>query len=288
MDDYRVNLEIYNGPMDLLLYLIRRDEIDIHDIPISKITEQYCSHMEVIKQIDPDVAGEFLVLAATLMEIKTRLLLPHIEDGGEGDEGFDPRADLVRQLLEYKAFKDAANDLRVAAADQALRFPRRPAHIEHEPEGLDLEEVQVWDLVGAFNELMTSIGQESRLTEIIYDDTPIELHATDILDRLARDGNMTFAEIFTGRSTRLEMVGLFLALLELIRRRHVYVEQKDVFGDIYVFHNPEPPAEEGQADEAAKVASPAGAGQYVSHTAPPERAEENDDDNPAKGAGAGA
>ncbi|MCK4601686.1 MAG: segregation/condensation protein A, partial [Phycisphaerae bacterium] len=116
MNDYRVNLDIYNGPVDLLLYLIRRDEVDIYDIPISRITAQYMQHVDLIRTLDPDLAGEFLVMAATLMEIKTRMLLPTpTPQEADGDEPFDPRGELVRQLLEYKAFKDAAGDLRDAA-----------------------------------------------------------------------------------------------------------------------------------------------------------------------------
>ncbi len=256
MTDYRVKLEIYNGPLDLLLYLIRRDELDIHDIPIADITDQYCAYVDTLKLIDPDLAGEFLVMAATLMEIKTRMLLPRPESEEEG-EAFDPRAQLVRQLLEFKAFKDAAGNLRDAAAEQALRFPRRPAELLEEGDGKDLEEVQIWDLVEAFNALMTAIGQDLRATAIIYDDTPIELHCADILDRLSREGNLTFREIFLGRTSRTELVGLFLALLELIRRRAVYIEQQASFGEIYVFANPEAPPAEGstvQDDQAAKTA----------------------------------
>ncbi|KPK80736.1 MAG: hypothetical protein AMJ81_11480 [Phycisphaerae bacterium SM23_33] len=254
MAEYRVNLEIYNGPLDLLLYLIRRDEIDIHDIPIARITEQYCDYVATLKQINPDLAGEFLVMAATLMEIKTRMLLPRPEGEAEGEEAFDPRAELVRQLLEYKAFKDAADQLRLAAAEQSLRFPRRPAEQAAEKEAKDLEEIQLWDLVEAFNSLMTAIGRSVREAEIIYDDTPIELHAADIVDRLRREGDMTFRQIFTGRTSRTELVGLFLALLELALRRTVFLEQQQASGEIYVFLNPTPPPRGDSGD-----AAPAGA-----------------------------
>ncbi len=236
MTDYRVNLDIYNGPMDLLLYLIRREEIDIHDIPIARITEQYCTHVETLKMLDPDLAGEFLVLAATLMEIKTRMLLPASQEDAGDEELLDPRVELVRQLLEYKAFKDAAGDLRDAADNQSMRFPRKPTEIEQEePPGKDLEEVNIWDLIEAFNDLMTSVGQHLTEAEIIYDDTPIELHITDILDRLGREGDMTFRQIFAGRIHRTELVGLFLAILELIRRGKITIEQERPFGEIYVY-----------------------------------------------------
>ncbi len=291
MDDYRVKLNIYNGPMDLLLYLIGRDELDIHDIPIAEITAQYCQHVEVIKDIDPDMAGEFLVMAATLMEIKTRMLLPRPGEEGEGEEAFDPRADLVRQLLEYKAFKDAADDLRSAAADQALRFPRRPPEAETDDDGKDLDEVQLWDLVGAFNHLLKAIGHEPAMAEIVYDDTPIELHVTDILDRLRRDGDMTFAQIFAGREKRAELVGLFLALLELIRRQQAFVEQEKAFGEIYVFLNRNTPpaggAETPSEVKGAEVPGAAQTGTYVSESHPPAE-QDRDDDDPGEAAGAGA
>jgi segregation and condensation protein A len=244
MTDYRVKLEIYNGPLDLLMYLIRREEIDIHDIPIAKITAQYCAYVDTLKLIDPDLAGEFLVMAATLMEIKTRLLLPRPE-GAEEEEAFDPRAELVRQLLEYKAFKDAAEDLRAAKEAQSLRFPRRPVELVESDGTKDLEDVQMWDLVEAFSEVMTAIGEDLRGADVIHDDTPIALHAADIADRLQREGSLTFRQIFAGRSKRTELVGLFLALLELIRRGSVFIEQQRAFGEIYVFLNPDaPPAAE--------------------------------------------
>ena len=291
MDDYRVKLDIYSGPMDLLLYLIGREEIDIHDIPIAEITAQYCRHVAVLKQIDPDMAGEFLVMAATLLEIKTRMLLPAAGEEGEGEEAFDPRAELVRQLLEYKAFKDAADDLRSAAADQALRFPRRPPDAAAESDGKDLEEVELWDLVGAFNHLLKAIGHEPGLVEILHDDTPIELHVADILDRLRRDGDMAFAQIFAGRDKRTELVGLFLALLEVIRRQLVFVEQEASFGEIYVFLNPTPPPPEeldsGSPARGAEAAAAGQAGTYVSEPDPP-RGKDRDDDGPGEVAGAGA
>ncbi|MCE5326569.1 MAG: segregation/condensation protein A [Planctomycetaceae bacterium] len=244
MSDYRVNLDIYAGPLDLLLYLIRRDEVDIHDIPIARITQQYIEHVEVLKALDPNVVGDFLVLAATLMEIKTRMLLPSPppEEGGEEGLEIDPRAELVRQLLQYKAFKDAAFDLADAAAQQAMKFPRRPGHVPGQDDSaLDLEDVQIWDLLSAFGRLMDAIGQTARQHEVIYDDTPQELHSQDILDRLAREGALSFSQIFQGRTLRSEIIGLFLALLELVRQKQIIVGQDANFGEIQVALSPDPP-----------------------------------------------
>ncbi|GAI30682.1 unnamed protein product, partial [marine sediment metagenome] len=125
MADYRVNLDIFAGPLDLLLYLVRKEEVDIYDIPIAKITDQYIRYIEMLKSLDIDLAGDFLVMASTLMQIKSAMLLPKAEpDQLQADDFTDPRAELIRQLLEYKKFKDAANLLSTAADEQKLRFPR--------------------------------------------------------------------------------------------------------------------------------------------------------------------
>ena len=251
MPEYRVNLDIYNGPLDLLLYLIRREEVDIYDIPISRVTKQYIEYANMLQQLDPNLAGEFLVFAATLMEIKTRMLLPEPppEEGGGDLLELDPRAELVRQLLEYKAFKDAAGDLRDAAETQAQRFPRRPAQPEAGQDEVDLEDVQIWDLLDAFNNILEAIGADKATHQVIYDDTPIELHAADILDRLGREGPMTFRRIFEGRTERTQLLGLFLAILELVRLKKILARQERNFGEILVHLNPDAPAEskEGHA-----------------------------------------
>ena len=253
MAEYRVDLDIYNGPIDLLLYLIRREEVDIYDIPIARVTEQYVRHVNLLKALDPNLAGEFLVMAATLMEIKTRMLLPAARSQGDGEEDLviDPRAELVRQLLEYKNFKDAAGDLRDSAELQAMKFPRSRPQADEGPQDaeLDIEDVQVWHLLEAFDSLMTAIGQRVTDHEVIYDDTPIELHVADIVDRLQRDGAMNFVRLFEGRTRRSEMIGLFLALLELVRRKRVLASQDGDFADIHIHLNPDPP-DADEADEA--------------------------------------
>ena len=245
MAEYRVNLDVYNGPIDLLLYLIRREEVDIYDIPIARITEQYVHYVQMLEALDPNVMGDFLVMAATLMEIKTRMLLPAApaEEGGADGLEIDPRAELVRQLLEYKNFKDAAGDLRDSAQLQAMKFPRRPGAGPDETQqaDIDLEDAQVWHLLDAFDGLMTAIGQRITEQEVIYDDTPVELHVADIVDMLQRQGGTSFARLFEGRTSRSELVGLFLALLELVRRKIVLASQDRDFGDIHVHLNPEPP-----------------------------------------------
>jgi segregation and condensation protein A len=247
--DYRVHLDVYDGPLDLLLYLIRRDELDIHDIPIARITDSYLTYVHALKQqasLDINTAGEFVVMAATLMEIKSAMLLPRhdpekdganpdsVSGGGSGGgsaaaELTDPRADLVRQLLEYKRFKDTARLLERRGDDHAQRFARTPVwagESADEPPPLDLEEVQIWDLLSAFSKLMSEIGgdglrKRSGQHEVVDDDTPLDLHAADIEDRLKREKKLTLRDLLVGRASRSEMVGVFLALLELVRQRRL-------------------------------------------------------------------
>ena len=253
--DYRVELDVYNGPMDLLLYLIKRDELDIYDIPISRITDTYVSYIQVIRDLsaegalDINVAGDFLVMAATLMEIKSATLLPRpekVEREGRSaaDELTDPRYELIQKLLEYKKFKDAASVLDIRQVEFASRFPRYPALRKEEgggePPPVDLEEVQIWDLLTAFNRLMKEVGslKRSRFHEVSYDDTPIELHAADIEDRVVREGRVTLRQLIEGRTTRSEMIGIFLALLELIREKKVLVVQEDPTGEVEIINAP--------------------------------------------------
>lgn len=234
MSEYKVALDVYNGPLDLLLFLIRRDEIDIHDIPIARITEQYLKYVELLSRLDPDIAGEFLVLAATLMEIKSRTLLPSPPIEQDDEESLDPRVELVRQLLEYKKFKDAAYSLEDAAEERAKRHVRTPVAPPSPEDEVDLENLAVWDLFDAFNRLLEQTGQREAVHQIGVDDTPMALHAEDITDSLERaGGQQEFADVFAGRS-RAEMIGLFLAMLELIREKRIRVCQDRPFGTIII------------------------------------------------------
>jgi segregation and condensation protein A len=252
--DYRVELDVYNGPLDLLLYLIKRDELDIYDIPISRITKSYMGYITMLQGLsdkgglDINVAGEFLVMAATLMEIKSALLLPRLTENPADpnapttEDLTDPRYELVQKLLEYKRFKDSAMLLEQKAAIHAQRFPRYPARLDvpsDEPPPLDMEEVQIWDLLEAFNRLMQEVGNRKTVHEVIYDDTPIDLHAADIEDRLMRDGKLTLRQLILERKTKSEMIGVFLAILELTRQKKILVTQTDAHDDIEILAAPE-------------------------------------------------
>jgi segregation and condensation protein A len=225
---YRVDLDIFAGPLDLLLYLVRKEEVDIYDIPIAKITDQYIRYIEMLKSLDIDLAGDFLIMAATLMEIKSAMLLPKAEPDKLQDEALtDPRAELIRQLLEYKKYKDAANLLNAAADKHSERFAR-PDNImdrlrpDPEPQ-LDVEQVSIWDLLEAFDAICKATGAVGDLRHI-KDDTPIDLYQIEILHRLQTEGPMAFERIFESKPSRAMMIGLFLALLELIRERLVWAE----------------------------------------------------------------
>lgn len=233
--DYKVDLDVYNGPLDLLLFLIKREELDIYDIPISRITEQYIAYVGLLKEIDPEAVGEFLVVAATLMEIKSRVLLPRPPVEEESEEDFsDPRSTLVRQLLEYKKFKDAARSLESSAHERSMRHERQPAMPEKNPEEIDLESVDIWSLFEAFNRMLQQIGKAGGIHQVGVDDTPITLHAADIADALQRSGGQQkFEDLFAGR-TRPEMIGLFLALLEMIRQRRIRAVQERAISSIMV------------------------------------------------------
>ena len=234
MSAFRVDLEAYNGPLDLLLFLIRREEVDIYDIPVARITGQYLAYVTLLEALDPNLAGDFLVMAATLMEIKSRTLLPRPPADQDDEEIIDPRLELVRQLLEYKTFKDAARSLGAAAQLQALRHPRQPAVVPPDADQLDIEEAQIWDLLEAFNRLLEQTGRRAGFHEVVYDDTPIALHAADVVDLLERaGGSQPFEQIFEGR-TKSELIGLFLALLELIRQKRIRAEQERNFGTIVI------------------------------------------------------
>lgn len=242
--EHTVRLEAFEGPLDLLLYLIRRAEVDLHDIPVATITEQYCQSLTDLDRIDIERAGEFLLMAATLIEIKSRMLAPRPEGGSPRDEASvqggddeDPRSGLVAQLLAYKRFRDAADALEHRFDEWQDRVPSGRAGIERAREALDeqeidLDDLSVVDLVEAFARL-AEVMQFERLGahEVLDDDTPLELHAEDLVDQLARAGasgeaRVPLRAVFEGRR-RIEMIGLFLAMLELVRQRRLIVRQDD-------------------------------------------------------------
>jgi segregation and condensation protein A len=231
--DYKVELDTFRGPLDLLLFLVKRNEVDLCDIPIARILEQFLQYLQAIQVIDVEGAGEFLVMAATLMEIKSKLLLPRNPDEQAAEE--DPRLELVKQLIEYKKYKEAAALLE----EQARRQMARLARVDPEPATRPdlaqqpLRRVELWDLVSAFGRLMRETAAlEPR--PIVMDETPIHVHMERIESLLRERGRLSFRELFTPPLDRGRLLGLFLALLELIKGRRVTAEQPEAFGDIWL------------------------------------------------------
>ena len=231
--------------MDLLLFLIRRAEVDIADIPIKEITEQYFAFLKQLHTIDIDVAGEFLVMAATLVEIKSRTLAPANRATGAGGEGSsalddtDPRFELVQQLLAYQKYRSAADELNRLRNEFAQRWPvgGRGSTMPEEPEReYDVEDVHLMDLIEAYERIIAGIDL-TRVGEhrVEYDDTPISLHQTDLVDRLDRapEKRLSLQDVFKGR-TRGEAIGLFLAMLELAREQRIGIKQDKINGTIEI------------------------------------------------------
>jgi segregation and condensation protein A len=230
--DYLVDLEVYRGPLDLLLYLVKKDEVDVRDIAIARVAEQFKGYLDVLTLIDVDRAGDFLVLASTLMEIKSKMLLPSAQGPDAGPEE-DPRQGLVRQLLEYKRFKDAAGLLETLAERQATRLARQAPSAPASSTAPALRPVELWDLVSAFGRLLRETSTQEPQA-IVVDQTPLHVFMDAVLDRLRTEGRLPLRDLFTPPHTRGRLVGLFLALLELTKGRRIVPEQAEAFAEIWV------------------------------------------------------
>jgi segregation and condensation protein A len=235
--DYKVKLEVFEGPLDLLLYLIKKEEVDIYDIPIERITNQYMEYLTLMQMLNLEVAGEFLVMAATLMYIKSRMLLPvdqQVTDS-ESEEGEDPRWELIRQLVEYKKFKDAGFQLGRREEHQANIFSRGSAEAGVEVDkDMPLAEVSIFDLINAFNEVLKKASAREDFREIIEERFTVSDKIEEILYTLRDRSEMIFSELFASAGSRAEVVVTFLALLELIRLKRLKVVQVEAFGEIRV------------------------------------------------------
>ncbi len=233
-EEYRVDVEVFEGPLDLLLYLIRRDEIEICDIEITRITSQYLEYLNLMRMLDLNVAGDFLVMAATLLLIKSRLLLPEEDRSGGEEEEPDPRWDLVRRLLEYKKFKDAARHLEGLALKRENMFdPGSPVAVFEPEPGVALREVGLFDLISALNDVLKRL-KPVEFDAIVDEPWTVGDKMTAILDRVRRGDRFRFTELFPLTAPRSEIVCTFLALLELIRLRQVEAWQEREFGVIEI------------------------------------------------------
>lgn len=233
-EDYKVRLEVFEGPLDLLLYLIKKDELEIHDIPIETITTQYVQYLELMQMLDLNVAGEFLVMAATLMMIKSRMLLPAEERPELEAEEEDPRWDLVRQLVEYKKFKDAALHLEALELRREDIFGRDGAEavLGKEPD-VALHDVGLFDLISAFSDALKKVKSEE-LREIFAERFTVADKIELLGDRLRREQRFSISRMFEGMRSRNEIACTFLALLELIRLNQARAVQKETYGEIMI------------------------------------------------------
>ncbi len=256
---FQVSLGVFRGPLDLLLFLVRKHEVDVLDIPIAAVTEQYLAYLEILEQLDVNAVGDFLEMASTLVEIKSRMVLPHEPEAEDAAE--DPRQDLVRRLLEYKKYRDAASQLEDhgrawqehfarQARDSAPSVPRDPAT---EP----IHEVELWDLVSAFGRLMREHRAQAP-SNIVYDETPIHVYMERIQTRLREQGQLGFTQLFEAGQAKSALVGIFLAVLELVRHHHVRTEQAELFGEIWLL----------PGEQAAAAVDPTAVSDYEHRPAP--------------------
>ena len=232
---YKVKIDVFEGPLDLLLYLIRKNELDIYDIPIAEVTEQYIEYINLIKMLDLDIAGEFLVMAATLIQMKSAAMLPTgatLED----DELMITREELMRQLLEYKKFKSAATML--SHREEAQRNLYTRSFVDPGFEGLDIKEFRIeaslFDLLSAFRMVLQGLPEE-QLTDFREETFTVQQKIDDILDRFKAHKRLEFAILFEKSSSRLEIIVTFLAVLELIRTKSIIARQAQLFSRIWLY-----------------------------------------------------
>jgi segregation and condensation protein A len=232
--EFKVETEVFSGPMDLLLYLVKKHEVDVTEVPISRIAAEFVAYLEVLEDLAIDQVGEFVELASVLLEIKARALVPRPE---ETEEPVDPvREDLVQRLLEYRQFRDAAAVLEDRARLWEQRFPRSAADesvAAGRPTEVTIGDVQVWDLVGALTRVLAK-RERRRPRQILHDDTPLEVHVSRVETLVAEHGRVAFSELFTDDMTRSRVVGMFLAVLELTRRGRLVTRQERLFSEIWL------------------------------------------------------
>jgi len=253
MAEYKVKFEVFEGPLDLLLYLIKKEEVDIYDVNLTQLATQFIEYIDLMRMLDLEIAGEFLVMASTLMYIKSRELLPLDKQVlAEGEEdGEDPRWELIRQLVAYKKFKDAAAQLQTLEARQENIFPRLPIKPEFEPEPTK-PDVSLFDLLNAVNSILKRVNQREDLRDVFEDKWTVSEKIELIIKVIRERTRVKFSELFEGAMSRSEVVVTFLALLELIRLKQALCVQPDAFGEIEICGmaaspapapvTPEPPA----------------------------------------------
>lgn len=235
--DYKVNLEFFEGPLDLLLYLIRRDEVDIYDISLERVTTQYLDYIETFKLLNIDLASEFISMAANLMYIKSRTLLPKREQPPEDEaEEDDPRWELIRQLIEYKKFKDAANFLAQKEIEQEQIFAHTPEKTKPADFGdpAPLADVSIFDLIRAFQNVLKRFEEASDFGDIVDDRFTVSDKIEHLLDRIQPDKPLSLQSLFEEATSKVEVIVTFLALLELMKMNQFSAKQDQLLGTIEI------------------------------------------------------
>ncbi len=233
---YKVELDIFEGPLDLLLYLVKRDEIDIYDISIERITTQYMSFIDTFKMLNVGLAGEFLVMAANLCYIKSRMMLPkHVQPPSEEVEEEDPRWDLIKQLIEYKKFKEAAHHLGYREEITGKFYRNIPPKIIVEKERPLSDDVGIFDLIRAFQNILDRFVDDEGLGEIVDDRITVSDKIDFILEKINPGESVNFYTLFEGIATKAELIVTFLAMLELMKLNLIRVVQETILGEIMIF-----------------------------------------------------
>lgn len=237
--DYKVHLATYSGPMDLLLYLIRKEEVDIYDIPVARITAEYVKYLDLMSEMDINIAGDFVVMAATLLEIKARMMAPDpVTEEGE-EESEDPRMELVRRLMEYRRFKEAALALTERAQERGQQFSRPGERVDEKGERVvgATKDVSVWMLLEAFSQVLEATG--ARGPHRVNLDIEPQAETNQRLEASVRQvGRIKFFEVFTEHTDRVILVGMFIGVLELVRQQVIAAEQDIAFGPIWLTYIP--------------------------------------------------
>ncbi|MFM1768578.1 MAG: hypothetical protein RJA22_1107 [Verrucomicrobiota bacterium] len=245
MTEYQVKFEVFEGPLDLLLYLIKKEEVDIYEVNLTQLATQFIEYIEVMRMLDLEIAGEFLVMASTLMYLKSRELLPvdqQVTPEGE-EEGEDPRWELIRQLVEYKKFKDAAAQLGDFEARQEKVYPRVPCPPEFAVEAAPLRsQAGLFDLINAVNAILKRVNQREDLRDIFEDKWTVSEKIEQVRQRIVSQSRFRFSDLFAEATSRTEVVVTFLAVLELMRMRQIVAEQPEPFAEIEIAAAP--PVEE--------------------------------------------
>ena len=258
MSEYKVKFEVFEGPLDLLLYLIKKEEVDIYEVNLTQLATEFIEYIEVMRLLDLDIAGEFLVMASTLMYIKSRELLPvdqQVVAEGE-DDSEDPRWELIRQLVEYKKFKDAAMRLQELEHRQENIFPRLPVAPVFEAEPPPPRgDVSLFDLINAVNAILKRAHTREELRDIFEDKWTVSEKIEQIRQAIGAGGSLKFSDMFEQATSRHEVVCTFLALLELIRLRYLVAVQPEAFGEIQIARAPGPASSEATPVPAAATAA---------------------------------